>query len=40
MTAVPVPLEDGSYRNILNDRSYPVDYGTVSTAGEPIVFLL
>ena len=38
--AVPVPLEDGSYRNILNGRSYPVDYGTVSTVGEPIVFLI
>lgn len=35
--AVPVPLADGSYPNLLNGRSYPVDYGTVSTAGEPII---
>ena len=38
--AVGVPLDDGTYRNILNDRAYPVDYGTVSTAGEPIVFMI
>ena len=35
--AVAVPLEDGRYRNILNGRDCPVDYGTVSTAGEPII---
>ena len=39
-TAVGVPLDDGSCRNILNGRDYPVDYGTISTAGEPIIVLL
>ncbi len=38
--AVSVPLADGRYRNILNDREYPVDYGTVSTAGEPIIVIV
>lgn len=38
--AVGVPLDDGSYRNILNGRDYPVDYGTISTAGEPVIVLL
>ncbi len=38
--AVNVPLEDGRYHNILNGREYPVDYGTVSTAGEPIILIV
>ncbi len=38
--AIPVPLNDGSYQNLLNGRAYPVDYGTVSTAGEPLIFLV
>ena len=38
--AVNVPLADGSYRSILNDRVYPVDYGTVSTAGEPVILIV
>jgi glycosidase len=37
--AVAVPLADGCYRNILNGRDYPVDYGTISTAGEPIILM-
>lgn len=38
--AVNVPLADGSYRNLLNGRACPVDYNTVSTAGEPLIFLV
>ena len=32
-----VPLQDGKYRELLTGRTVSVDYGKLSTAGEPII---